>query len=86
MKPRLLRLRAAMAELPPEQLALVLSLGLVLGVFPIFGLPTLLCLLAALGLRLNVAALQLLNQIASDRKSTRLNSSHITPSRMPSSA
>ena len=35
-------------DLSPEQAALLLSVGLVLGVFPIMGFPTLLCLLAAL--------------------------------------
>ena len=59
------RLVTLMKELPPDQVPLLLSLGLVLGVFPIFGLPTIFCLVAACGLRLNVAALQVVNQIAS---------------------
>lgn len=59
------RLRASLQELSPDQVALLLSVGLVLGVFPIVGCPTVLCLLAACGLRLNVAALQLLNNISS---------------------
>ena len=42
----------------------MLSVGLVLGVFPIVGCPTVLCLLAAVGLRLNFAALQALNTIS----------------------
>lgn len=45
-------------------MALLLALGLVLGVFPIMGCPTVLCLLAALGFRLNAAALQALNNLA----------------------
>lgn len=65
MKARVLRLQASLAELSPEQIALLLSVGLVLGVFPIMGCPTVLCLLAAFGLRLNVAALQLLNNLSS---------------------
>lgn len=59
------RLQASLAELSPEQAALLLSVGLVLGVFPIMGCPTVLCLLAAFGLRLNVAALQVLNNLSS---------------------
>lgn len=59
------RLRASLQELSPSQVALLLSVGLVLGVFPIMGCPTVLCLLAACGLRLNIAALQLLNNISS---------------------
>ena len=65
MRAVVLRLRAALGELEPEQAALILAVGLVLGVFPVVGCPTLLCLLAALGLRLNPAALQLVNHISS---------------------
>jgi uncharacterized protein (DUF2062 family) len=39
--------------------------GLVLGTFPVYGCPTVLCLLAALSLRLNAPALQLVNQLFS---------------------
>jgi uncharacterized protein (DUF2062 family) len=59
------RFRALIASLAPETIALILVLGLVLGVFPVFGCPTLLCALAALVLRLNLPALQLLNQVFS---------------------
>lgn len=59
------RLQASVAELSPEQAALLLSVGLVLGVFPIPWFPTVFCLLAAFGLRLNVAALQVLNNLSS---------------------
>ncbi len=48
----------------PEALALSIALGLVLGVFPAPGLPTLLCALAAGLLRLNAAALQAVNYIS----------------------
>ena len=65
MKAWALRLQASLEELSPEQVALVLSVGLVLGVFPIMGVPTILCLLAAFGFRLNVAALQVVNNISS---------------------
>lgn len=44
---------------------MILALGLVLGTFPVFGLPTLFCALAALRLKLNFPALQLVNQISS---------------------
>jgi len=60
-----LRFRASVEELSPEEVALLLSVGLVLGVFPVMGCPTVLCLLAAFGLRLNLAALQLLNNVSS---------------------
>jgi uncharacterized protein (DUF2062 family) len=65
VKTSLRRLRASLEDLSPEQAALVLSIGLVLGVFPILGFPTVLCLLAAMALRLNFPALQLLNNISS---------------------
>jgi hypothetical protein len=65
MKASASRLRASLAELTVEQTALLLSVGLVLGVFPIMGFPTVLCLLAAFGLRLNLVALQLLNNVSS---------------------
>jgi uncharacterized protein (DUF2062 family) len=48
-----------------EKLALLLAIGLVLGTFPVFGLPTILCIVAALSLRLNMAALQVVNQLSS---------------------
>jgi uncharacterized protein (DUF2062 family) len=65
VKAWVVRVQASLAELSPEQIARLLSVGLVLGVFPIMGFPTVLCLLAAFGLRLNLAALQLLNNISS---------------------
>jgi uncharacterized protein (DUF2062 family) len=37
------RFRASFADLSPQAIALILVVGLVLGVFPVFGLPTLLC-------------------------------------------
>ncbi len=64
MRPWAARLQAAVAGVPPEQVALLVSVGLVLGVFPIPGCPTALCLLAAVTLRLNAAALQLLNNVS----------------------
>ena len=59
------RLSAATESLPAETVALMLALGLVLGTFPVFGCPTVLCAVAALALRLNLPALQLVNQLVS---------------------
>ena len=50
--------------LTPERLALSLALGLVLGLFPIVGATTLLCLAAGFAFRLNHVALQLANHLA----------------------
>jgi uncharacterized protein (DUF2062 family) len=48
----------------PSRLALTLALGFVIGCLPMFGIPTALCLLLALGLRLNVPAIQAANYAA----------------------
>lgn len=45
----------------PEKIALSLTLGAVLSIFPIFGATTLLCALAAWWLRLNQPVIQLVN-------------------------
>lgn len=58
------RFRASIAGLSPETIALICVLGLVLGVFPVFGLPTLLCAAAAIAFRVNLPAIQLVNQIS----------------------
>jgi uncharacterized protein (DUF2062 family) len=52
-------------EFPPERTALVLALGLVIGVFPVMGCPTAMCLVAAFVLRINPAPLLLLNHACS---------------------
>lgn len=65
MRRWVVRLRASVEAVSPQQVALLLSVGLVLGVFPIMGCPTVLCVVAAMGLRLNLAALQLLNNLSS---------------------
>jgi uncharacterized protein (DUF2062 family) len=54
-----------MEGLPAETIALIIAVGLVLGTFPFFGCPTILCALAALALRLNLPALQLVNHLSS---------------------
>jgi hypothetical protein len=59
------RLRDSVRGLSPETAALILVLGIVLGIFPVFGLPTVLCAGAAIVFRLNLAAIQLVNQVAS---------------------
>jgi uncharacterized protein (DUF2062 family) len=46
-----------------ETLALSVGLALVLGVFPVYGCPTLLCAAAAILLRLNLPAMQLVNAL-----------------------
>jgi uncharacterized protein (DUF2062 family) len=48
----------------PTKLALSLAFGLGLGVFPVLGLSTVLCTVAALALRLNLPAIQLVNYAA----------------------
>jgi len=45
----------------PEKIALSIALGLTLGVTPVLGSTSLLCLLAAVLLRLNLPAIQLVN-------------------------
>ena len=49
----------------PEKIALCLSCGVTLAVFPVIGATTLLCLAAALALRLNLPAIQAVNYLAS---------------------
>lgn len=48
----------------PERLALTLALGFAIGCLPVIGIPTALCLVVALGLRLNVPAIQAANYAA----------------------
>jgi uncharacterized protein (DUF2062 family) len=45
----------------PEKIALSIALGAVLGIFPVLGATTILCAAAALVLRLNLPAIQLVN-------------------------
>jgi len=46
-----------------RKIALCISLGFVLGIFPILGTTTMLCTVAALALRLNLPAIQVVNYI-----------------------
>jgi len=59
------KLRASTTGLSPETIALIFALGIVLGVCPIYGLPTVLCAVVAMAFRLNLPAIQLVNQICS---------------------
>ncbi len=59
------RFRRSITGLSPETVALIFVLGLVLGVFPVYGAPTVLCAVVAVALRLNVAAVQIINQLCS---------------------
>jgi uncharacterized protein (DUF2062 family) len=45
----------------PEKIALSVALGVALGIFPLLGSTTILCALAALALRLNLPAIQIVN-------------------------
>jgi hypothetical protein len=54
----------ALREDLSQDLALILAIGLVLGTFPVYGVPTLLCVLAARALRVNPVALLAVNQLA----------------------
>ena len=65
MRAAVLRMSAAMEGFPTETIALIVALGFVLGTFPVFGCPTLLCLAAALIFRINLPALQVMNQLSS---------------------
>ena len=52
-------------RMSPEQWALCLAVGVVLGIFPAPACPTLFCAAAALALRLNPPAMQAVNYLAS---------------------
>ena len=58
------RIMPSMRDLSPENAALLLAVGLVLGIFPMYGLPTILCILASLVTRMNFPALQIVNQLS----------------------
>ena len=59
------RFRASLTGLSPETIALIFAIGLVLGVFPVYGVPTVLCAAVAVAFRLNLPAIQLVNQVCS---------------------
>ncbi len=86
MKSLSCRIVSSIRDLSPENVALLLAIGLVAGIFPIWGFPTILCILASLVTRVNFAALQVVNQlswplqIAMLLPLARLGSRIITPS------
>lgn len=51
-------------DISPERLAVTLALGFVLGCIPVLGIPTALCALLAITLRLNLPAIQAANYAA----------------------
>ena len=59
-----MRLAASLQSTSGDSIAIILAVGLVLGTFPVYGCPTVFCLLAAIALRLNAPALQLVNQLS----------------------
>ena len=58
------RIVSSMRDLSPEEVALLLAVGLVLGIFPLWGFPTILCILVSLVARVNFPALQIVNQLS----------------------
>jgi len=64
LKSAALRVGASILSISGESIAIILAVGLVLGTFPIYGGPTILCLLAVLVFRLAAPALHLVNQLA----------------------
>ena len=64
MKGLLLRIVPSIRDLSAENVALVLAVGLVVGIFPMWGCPTILCALASQVLRVNFPALQIVNQLS----------------------
>lgn len=48
----------------PEKIAMGLAVGLVIGIFPVIGATTLMCTIAAIALRLNLPAMQIVNYMA----------------------
>lgn len=59
------RLRSHLLGVPPATVCLSIGLALLIGVFPVYGCPTLLCAAAAVVLRLNLPAMQLVNVLTS---------------------
>src|SRR5262249_26070319 len=64
MKALASRVASSMRGLSREDVALLLAVGLVLGIFPVYGVPTIFCIVASLALRVNFPALQIVNQLS----------------------
>ena len=48
----------------PEKIALCMAIGIVLSIFPVIGVTTLMCAIAAIVLHLNLPAMQIVNYLA----------------------
>ena len=57
--------RFSLRQIPPEQAALSVALGLTLGVFPVYGCPTVLCIAAAFVWRPHIPLLHAINGVTS---------------------
>lgn len=55
--------RALYQGLTPRKLALTCAFGVILGIFPVFGVTTLLCFAAAFLFRLNIPVIQVVNYL-----------------------
>lgn len=64
-KTRLLNLLKSMLKegMSLEKISLCIAMGIALGIFPVLGMTTLLCTLAAFALRLNLPAIQTVNYL-----------------------
>jgi uncharacterized protein (DUF2062 family) len=49
--------------LTPHKLAMTCALGVILGIFPVFGVTTILCFVVAIAFRLNIPIIQLVNYL-----------------------
>ncbi|HEX6224935.1 MAG TPA: DUF2062 domain-containing protein [Chryseolinea sp.] len=49
--------------LTPHKLSMTCALGVILGIFPLFGTTTILCFIVSIAFRLNVAVIQLVNYL-----------------------
>jgi uncharacterized protein (DUF2062 family) len=49
--------------LTPHKLAMTCALGVILGIFPVFGITTILCFAVAIAFRLNIPVIQLVNYL-----------------------
>lgn len=58
---KIILIKALKRGTTPQKLAITCALGVVLSVFPIYGVTTLLCFLAAIVLRLNIVIIQAVN-------------------------
>jgi uncharacterized protein (DUF2062 family) len=56
-------LNAFRQGLTPHKLAMTCALGVILGIFPVFGITTILCFGVAIAFRLNIPVIQLVNYL-----------------------